>query len=131
MIFLYFSPVANIGFADPRLHHFRLHDKFTLEDFVKPHTFPLEDLVFFAQDFGEDFWFSWRKSEIESDGETPVYLYNEANRGPPPKKIAETFEEFIFEVCLGDKIDSLGLKKFYDGVSSDEESSYWSSSGDE
>eukprot|EP01129_Flabellula_baltica_P013660 TRINITY_DN638_c0_g1_i4.p1 TRINITY_DN638_c0_g1~~TRINITY_DN638_c0_g1_i4.p1 ORF type:complete len:139 (-),score=34.82 TRINITY_DN638_c0_g1_i4:64-480(-) len=117
--------------ADLRAHHYRIHDKFRQEDFFVPHSFPLEDLVFFAQDLKEDFWFAWRVTELEQP-DPPIYLLDEVSRAPPPRCIAQSFEEFVFDVCLGDKIDRMGLKKFYDGVVLHEDSeSDWSSDNDE
>lgn len=50
-----------------------------------------------------------------------IILQDEQSKAPPPKKIANSFSEFIESVCFGNKIESLGIFKFTDDPSKSEE----------
>ena len=100
----------SIHAADLRFHTYRLRDKFLQEDFRKPHSFPLEQLVAFASDRKEDMWFGWRAGEGKH-GPEAVYCYQEDEDAPPPRKVADSFAQFVEEVALGTAMAELGIKR--------------------
>jgi len=107
---IYVPSGKSITAADLRFHTFRLRDKFQQPDFRKPHSFPLEDLVAFASDRKEDMWFGWRTTEGKH-GPEAVYCYQEDEDAPPPRKVADTFTEFVQEVALGTAMAELGIRR--------------------
>lgn len=82
------------------------------------HNFDLKLLLFFAQDTDQDLWFGWK---YNTEGDYTIYAVDEQPKAPPPRKVAQSFAEFVDEVCLGVRIEKLGLRKFTEDPQKDKE----------
>lgn len=103
-----FAPTSNMGPTDLRFHTFRLLSKFQ-EQKTKVHQFPLHELIIFANDIEEDLWFGWRR-----ENQNVIYVIDKRKDAPPPKKIADNFIEFLETVCLGNRMEKMKIKKYFE-----------------
>lgn len=114
------------------MHHMRVMRILSDEDFKPIHSFPLEQLVIFAQDALNDMWYAWRKDFL-ADGNMTVFCLDEGVKAGPPVVVADDFDVFLVEVCMGDKVARMKLSKYRDGdeVEGDEDSDWSSDDEDE
>jgi len=106
--------------GDPRVHWGRLMDKITSTSVVHvvAHSFPLRDLVPFAQDVHEDVWLAWERGRL-ARGDSSVLFWDEQPRSPPPRRLAGSFQEVACEWALTSRTQLLllGVSRFQEKVS--------------
>lgn len=62
----------------------------------------MSNLIVFGLDLREHLWFGWCHSVEKYAGR--VFVFQEDEKAPPPKSIADNFTEFIQEVSIGNRM---------------------------
>lgn len=87
---------------DLRFQTYRLHSKFSDDQFQILHSFPMKNLIVFGLDVIEHMWFGWCHGVEKHKGK--IFCFQEDTRGPPPTHVADDFMEFLEEVAIGNRM---------------------------
>ena len=108
-----FGPCAAMKGSDLRMHTLRYHDTVTRPTYRRVHSVPLERMILFAQDVEHGLWFAWRAAAAGGANDYAVYYLQDDNKAPPPRRLADSFSEFVSHVALGTRMQERRIKRLY------------------